>query len=72
MIQLIRLNGETFFLNALMIEQVEALPDTTITLAGGKKLVVRNSESELTALITDYYQQIGLQAIINKAGGSNE
>lgn len=60
MIELTRLNGETFKLNALMIEQIQSFPDTTITLLNGKKIVVQTAESELVAMITDYYQKIGL------------
>lgn len=61
MIQLTRLNDSLFTLNALLIEQVETLPDTTITLINGKKLVVKNRETEVVQLITEFYQQIGLQ-----------
>ena len=67
MIQLTRLNNELFTLNALLIEQIETLPDTTITLINGKKLVVRNPETEVIQLITAYYRQIGLQQSL-KAG----
>ncbi len=35
MINLTRLNGKEFSLNALYIETVESFPDTTITLTNG-------------------------------------
>lgn len=70
MIQLRRLNDELFTLNALLIEQVEALPDTTITLTNGKKLVVKNPEHEVIQLLTTFYQKIGLQQSL-KVGGVN-
>lgn len=60
MIELIRLNGDSFILNAFMIEQIESLPDTTITLTNGKKLVVKTRKSEVVKKITEYYQTIGL------------
>lgn len=60
MIELERLNGETFMLNALMIEQIQSHPDTTITLYNGKKLVVKTAEAEVIKKITSYYQMIGL------------
>ncbi|HLR74700.1 MAG TPA: flagellar FlbD family protein [Virgibacillus sp.] len=60
MVQLTRLNGETFFLNALMIEQIQSYPDTTITLINGKKLVVKDKETDVVRRITKYYQTIGL------------
>ena len=72
MIQLTRLNGEVFTLNALMIEQIQSLPDTTITLSSSKKLVVKETEEQLILLITAYYQKIGLQGRLKEAGESNE
>lgn len=60
MIELTRLNGETFLLNAFMIEQIQSLPDTTITLTNGKKLVVKSQLDEVVQKITEYYQTIGL------------
>ncbi|WP_164668988.1 flagellar FlbD family protein [Virgibacillus doumboii] len=72
MIKLTRLNGEVFTLNAIMIEQIQSHPDTTITLMNGKKLVVRDAESDVTALVTDYYRKIGLNGWFNEAGDVNE
>lgn len=72
MISLIRLNGNPFVLNAVHIEQVESLPDTTITLLNGKKLVVKNPKEEVIQKITNYYQQIGLQCIHRITGDDNE
>ena len=60
MIKLTKLNGETFILNALMVEQIQSFPDTTITLTNGKKIVVRSTEEEVVEKITDYYRTIGL------------
>ncbi|UJL47944.1 flagellar FlbD family protein [Virgibacillus sp. NKC19-16] len=72
MIQLTRLNSEPFTLNAIMIEQIQTLPDTTITLTSGKKIVVKNSESEVIALITDYYRKIGIEGTLKEAGETSE
>ncbi|RLL45323.1 flagellar protein FlbD [Oceanobacillus piezotolerans] len=68
MIELKRLNGLNFTLNAVLIQQVESLPDTTITLINGKKLVVKNPEKEVIQLTTNYYRQIGLQSIHREMG----
>ncbi|WP_419807149.1 flagellar FlbD family protein [Terriglobus sp.] len=35
-----RLNGHPFLVNADLIKHVEAIPDTTLTLVTGEKLVV--------------------------------
>lgn len=75
MIELEKLNGETFLLNALMIEQIQSHPDTTITLYNGKKLVVKTSEEVVYKKITSYYQTIGLVGHVIKSertGGVNE
>jgi flagellar protein FlbD len=40
MVELTKLNGDRLFLNEAWIEAVEALPDTTITLNSGNKVVV--------------------------------
>ncbi|RYL95337.1 flagellar protein FlbD [Sporolactobacillus sp. THM7-4] len=58
MIQLTRFNGQTFFLNVFLIEQIEALPDTTITLTTGKKLVVKESVEELNQSVIQFLKKI--------------
>jgi len=60
MIKLERLNGDDFYLNALLIEQVQSHPDTTITLSNGKKIVVKTDEAELMRRVNAYYKKIGL------------
>lgn len=66
MIELTRLNGDTFYLNALLIEQIQAHPDTTITLTNGKKIVVKTSMEELVQKVKTYHQQIGLFGVEEK------
>ncbi|WP_017185467.1 flagellar FlbD family protein [Alkalibacillus haloalkaliphilus] len=60
MITVTRLNGEPFVLNALYIEKVQALPDTTISLANGKTYFVQESVDTIIQRSTDYYKNIGL------------
>jgi len=66
MIQLTRLNGESFTLNALFIEQIQSFPDTTITLTSSKKIIVRESEIEVARKIREFYQSIGLISVKEK------
>ncbi|MEC0303018.1 flagellar FlbD family protein [Terribacillus saccharophilus] len=66
MIQLTRLNGEPFTLNALFIEQIQSFPDTTITLTSSKKIIVRESEIEVARKIREFYQSIGLISVKEK------
>ncbi|WAA13597.1 flagellar FlbD family protein [Fervidibacillus halotolerans] len=58
MIQLTKLNGKKFYLNALYIETVESFPDTTITLTNGKKIVVKEKEQTVIDLSKDFYKDI--------------
>jgi len=60
MIKLERLNGDEFHLNALLIEQIQSHPDTTITLTNGKKIVVRTKEEEVVNKINACFKAIGL------------
>ncbi|MDG5788183.1 flagellar FlbD family protein [Evansella sp. AB-P1] len=63
MIELTRLNDQSFTLNALYIEQIQAFPDTTITLTNGKKLVVKESEIEVVQKVEGFYKKVGLTAV---------
>ena len=68
MIPLTKLNGKRFVLNALYIEQIEAFPDTTVTLTKGKKFVVRETVEQVAARASEFYQQLGVFRL-PKAGG---
>lgn len=63
MIELTRLNGQAFLLNALHIEQIQAFPDTTITLTNSKKIVVKESLDEVKRLIHACYRSFGLVGV---------
>ncbi|AAD35758.1 flagellar protein [Thermotoga maritima MSB8] len=58
MIRLTRIDGRWFFLNADLIETVEALPDTTITLINGKKYIVKESAEEVVQRVIEYKRKI--------------
>lgn len=66
MIELTRLNGDSFYLNAFLIEQIQSHPDTTITLTNGKKIVVKTDEEEVVRKINEFYQQIGILGVKDK------
>lgn len=61
MISVTRLNGSQIWLNALMIECVEEVPDTYITLITGKKIIVREKASEVIHQMKEYLHSIGAQ-----------
>lgn len=60
MIQVERLNGSSYFINPHMIESMECLPDLTITMLSGKKIVVRNSPEDVVNKIVEYRSRIGI------------
>lgn len=54
MIVVTRLNGGRIVLNAELIELVEALPDTTITLQNGHKYIVSDRPDEVVGRVIEY------------------
>ncbi|MFX3618466.1 MAG: flagellar FlbD family protein [Sporolactobacillus sp.] len=58
MIELTRIKGQPFLLNPFLIEQIEALPDTTITLTTGKKLVVKESPDTVSERIRQFLKSV--------------
>ena len=62
MIEVTRLNGTTFTLNALYIERIESAHDTTITLTTGTKYIVKDSREVLQKKIELFYGNIHLLA----------
>lgn len=59
MIRVSRLDGKEFYINALLIETVEAVPDTVITLTNGHKYVVRESVEEVLGRVIAFHRAIG-------------
>jgi flagellar protein FlbD len=57
-IVLTRLNGEPLLLNCDLIECVETVPDTVLTLTSGNKLIVRDSMEQIQAKIVDFKRKI--------------
>ena len=72
MIQLTRLNGAAFHLNALYIEKVESFPDTTITLTTGTKYVVLDPIDTVNERIVNFYQSVQLLSNPHLRGEENE
>lgn len=59
MITVTRFDQTELILNADLIEYVESLPDTHITLVTGKKLLVREKADEIVARVLAYRQAAG-------------
>ena len=57
-IRLHRLNGQEFVLNAELIETVDAIPDTAISLATGNRVIVREPVEEVIEKVMDYRKKL--------------
>ena len=58
MITLTRLNDAPIVVNSDLIEFIEALPDTIITLTTGQKIMVKEAVDEVVEKVTDYKRAI--------------
>lgn len=58
MIKLTRLSDETFYLNAELVQEIEATPDTIVTLTSGKKMMVKESVDEVASAVLEYRRSI--------------
>ncbi|MBW7453709.1 flagellar FlbD family protein [Paenibacillus sepulcri] len=68
MINVTRLNGTHFYINALLIETIEETPDTLITLTTGKKILVLEKATEVISSMQAYLHSIGVYAANVKSG----
>ena len=57
MIQLTRIDGTPFFLNPDLIEVLEAMHDTHVTLTNGHKYVCAESPAVIVERIADFRRQ---------------
>ncbi|MGB9626280.1 MAG: flagellar FlbD family protein [Phycisphaerae bacterium] len=58
MIQLTRLNGKVFVLNAELIRTIEERPDTTVTLVNGDTLIVKEAMDEVVRRAVEYARAV--------------
>jgi flagellar protein FlbD len=58
MIQLARLNHQTFYVNSDLIKFVERAPDTVLTLITGEKIIVLESCDEVLARVVAFRRTI--------------
>lgn len=58
MIQLTTLQGSLFYLNPELIERIEEMHDTIITLVGGKKVRVSERAEEIAEKVMSYRRAI--------------
>lgn len=58
MIDVTRMNETVLTINSDLIETVEEMPDTVITLTNGKKIIVKESRQEIQNLVILYRRKI--------------
>ncbi|CEA04470.1 Flagellar protein (FlbD) [Metalysinibacillus saudimassiliensis] len=72
MIEVTRLSGKTFTINALYIETVESFPDTTIRLTTGSTVLVKESEEEVREKVRAFYLTIQILSNPHLRGEDDE
>ena len=65
MIKVTRLNGTAIVINADLIEFVEEIPDTIVSLTTGKKIMVKENSEEIIDRVTRYKRStlVGFQSV---------
>jgi flagellar protein FlbD len=57
-IKVTRLGGRPFYLNSDLIESLEAVPDTTLQLTTGKRVIVTESAEDVIQRIVEFRRDI--------------
>ncbi|MGD9568625.1 MAG: flagellar FlbD family protein [Sedimentibacter sp.] len=58
MVEVTGINGESFLINAALIEKIEFIPETKITLTTGKYYLVKDTKEEIVNKVIKYNQRI--------------
>ena len=66
MIDVTKMNGLEFTINADLIEVIEEVPDTVITLTTWKKIMVKEIRLQIKSLVKNYKREIFTGAILDK------
>jgi len=66
LVELTKLNNKKFVINSDLIESIEAMPDSTISLTTGNKFVVRESVPEIVHKIIEFRQAINMPLQMKK------
>ena len=63
MIELTQLNGTAFSLNNSLIEVIENIPETKVSLTNGKYYLVQESREEIVRRVMEYERHVFKHAI---------
>lgn len=66
MINLTKLNDSKIVINSDLIEFVEAIPDTIVTLTTGQKIMVKESVEDVVNMVIEYKRNISHKPITEK------
>lgn len=58
MIEVTGLSGEIFMINSNLIEKIEFIPETKITLTTGEYFLIKDTKDEVINKIINYNQKI--------------
>lgn len=59
MIEVMRLDGRTYWINPHQIERIEKNPDVTLVMLSGQKIIIKDSPEDIIQKIISYRKQIG-------------
>ena len=62
MIELTRLNGERYYINSELIEMIEMIPDTLVTMTNGRTHYVLEPAEVVAAKVQEYKAGLMMQA----------
>ena len=68
MIVITRTNGTKVYINPELIQSVEATPDTVITLAGNKIMIVKESPREVADRFIEYRRKTLAPILVSGTG----
>ena len=72
MIDVTKMNNEIITINADLIEMIEEVPDTVITLTTGKKILVKESRQTVKSLVKLYKRDVFCQYIESDPYGETQ
>ena len=70
MIKVTRINDSELVINSDLIEFVESVPDTMISLTTGKRIIVRESADEVVDRVAEFKQRASARPV--NAGRSSD
>ena len=66
MIDITKLDGKQITINAELIEYIEEIPETVITLTTGKKIIVKESRQKIKNLVKSYKRDLFEKFILDE------